>query len=340
MINFKKLFTITVFAACAAFSGYADGKEVRGLEKATFAGGCFWCMEPPFEGLKGVVEVVAGYTGGTKDNPAYEEVSTGRTGHFEAVEVAYDPSRITYEQLLDIFWRNIDPTDRAGQFADKGPQYMTAVFYRNDEQKRLAEKSKRELAESGLFDGPIATRILKAGKFYKAEERHQDYYKQCPIEYGIYKKGSGREKFIKEKWSEPLKKKLTPMQYKVTQQCGTEPPFKNEYWDNKREGIYADVVSGEPLFSSTDKYDSGTGWPSFTKPIDKESITEKEDKGMFTERTEVKSKKADSHLGHVFDDGPEDKGGLRYCINSAALRFIPKEDLDKEGYGEYKKLFK
>lgn len=139
---------------------------------------------------------------------------------------------------------------------------------------------------------------------------------------------------------EELEKKLTKEQYRVTQQCGTEPPFNNEYWNNHRDGIYVDVVTGEPLFSSQDKYDSGTGWPSFVKPISPESVTTKEDKSLFSTRTEVKSKHGDSHLGHVFDDGPKERGGKRYCINSASLRFIPVEDLEKEGYGEYKKLFK
>lgn len=327
--------------------------QSKDLRTAVFAGGCFWCMEPPFEKLDGVVEVASGYTGGQKANPTYEEVSSGSTGHYEAIQIIYDPEKVGYEQLLDVFWRNIDPTDAGGSFVDRGRQYGSAIFYQNEDEKRIAELSKERLERSKVFDKPIVTKILKFEVFYKAEDYHQDYYKKNPLRYKFYRAGSGRAPFLKKVWKgreeggspskkpsdEELRKRLTPIQYEVTQKEGTEPAFKNEYWDNKREGIYVDIVSGEPLLSSTDKYDSGTGWPSFTKPLEPGNIVDREDRSFFTTRTEVRSRLADSHLGHVFNDGPKPTG-LRYCMNSAALRFIPKEDLEKEGYGKYRSLFK
>lgn len=312
---------------------------------ATFAGGCFWCMVEPFDEQPGIEKVVSGYTGGHTENPTYEEVCSDTTGHVEAVQITYDPSLFSYQRLLELFWRQIDPTDPGGQFNDRGDSYKTAIFYHTDEQKELAEESKQELEASGKFNKPIATKILAASTFYRAEEHHQDYYKKQGFHYRLYKKGSGRADFIKNNWKpkydkKDLKKKLTAVQYQVTQEKGTEAPYQNEYYDLEQDGIYVDIVSGEPLFSSKDKYDAGCGWPSFTKPIDRNQLQENLDTAHGMRRIEIRSTDADSHLGHVFDDGPVEAGGMRYCMNSAAMRFVPKEKLAEEGYEYLAPLFK
>jgi peptide methionine sulfoxide reductase msrA/msrB len=311
-------------------------------EKATFAGGCFWCMVEPFDEREGIIEIRSGYTGGVTEHPSYKEVISGDTGHVEAVQILFDPDVFPYENLLDVFWQQIDPTDASGQFRDRGQSYRTAIFYHDERQKQLALKSKRELSESGKFRKPIATEILPARAFFDAEEYHQDFYKKNAFRYALYRRGSGREEFKREHWPQDrthLKEKLTGLQYYVTQENGTEPPFENEYWDNTEEGLYVDVVSGEPLFTSKDQFDSGCGWPSFTKPVMDASVKEQFDLSHKSTRVEVRSREGDSHLGHVFPDGPGPKG-LRYCINSAALRFIPKERLEAEGYGDFLILFR
>ena len=346
------LLLIALFFTFVAAAFAAGEQPVTRQKTAIFGGGCFWCMEPPFEQLAGVIEVTAGYSGGDEVSPTYEEVSSGQTSHLESVKVVYDPEKITYQQLLDTFWRYVDPTDPGGQFADRGDHYQSAIFYNDDEEKAVAEKSRAALDASGIFSRPIVTAIRPVKPFYPAEEYHQDYYKKNFANYKAYSVGSGRAGFLERTWQghsaqagkyekpsdQDLHVRLTPIQYDVTQNDGTEPAFKNEYWDNKKAGIYVDVVSGEPLFSSLDKFDSGTGWPSFTRPLVKANIVEKKDVKFFMVRIEVRSAESDSHLGHVFDDGPAPTG-LRYCINSAALTFIPEEELEAKGYGEFASLF-
>lgn len=360
----KRLFVVVgmLLALAVPFLGPAGQQVIdetgqsspSARETAYFAGGCFWCVESDFEKQPGVIDVTSGYTGGKGNNPSYRTYAD--QGYFEAVRIIYDPDVIHYKELLDIFWRHIDPTDGEGQFVDRGPQYRAAIVYLDQEQNKLAEESKAVLAKSSRFAKPIVTEILPFNGFFEAEEYHQDYAKKNPLKYHFYRFRSGRDQFLAPTWekehdnrssvtspafSDASKKEQvqpTPLQCKVPRLNTTEPPFDNEYWNNKQAGIYVDIYSGEPLFSSVDKYDSGTGWPSFTRPLEPENIMEKKDRSLFTVRTEARSKGGDSHLGHVFSDGPAPTG-KRYCINSAALRFIAKEDMQVEGYAEYLRLF-
>ncbi|NLP18331.1 MAG: peptide-methionine (R)-S-oxide reductase MsrB [Firmicutes bacterium] len=318
--------------------------DIQGREKKIWlAGGCFWVVEAYFGRIKGVVATSVGYANGRGDNPSYEEISF--SGHVETVEVSYDPEIVSLEKLLIYFFRIIDPTVRNRQGPDTGTQYRTGIYYKDESD--LAVIQKVVSREQEKYHHPIVTEVMPLQNYHLAEEYHQNYLEKNPGGYchidlsNLPAEESSVDLSQYEKPSpDVIRKKLSPLQYRVTQEDDTEPPFANEYYDNYQRGIYVDVVTGEPLFASTDKYESGCGWPSFTKPITDGVIREALDRSHGMLRTEVRSRAGDSHLGHVFTDGPREKGGLRYCINSAALKFIPLEKMDAEGYGQFVPLVK
>lgn len=303
------------------------------------AGGCFWGTEAYLSAIRGVTYTEVGYANGKTKNPSYEDVCHRNTGHAETVRVEYDPDVISLEFLLELFYDSIDPTSRNRQGADIGTQYRTGIYYTNSDDLAVIERSIARL--QAKYDVKIAIEVKPLENYYKAEEYHQKYLEKNPNGYCHIPKAkieTASNALVNpadysKKSPDELKKSLTKTQFEVTQRSATEPPFENEYWNNFGAGIYVDITTGEPLFSSKDKFDSGCGWPSFAKPIDPNVVTENDDLSFGMERTEVRSRVGDAHLGHVFDDGPIESGGMRYCINSAAIRFIPKEDMEKEGYG-------
>lgn len=329
--------------------GTADMKtqKTSGLRDAYFAGGCFWGVEEYFSRIPGVMDVAVGYANGEKKNPTYGEVCSGKTGHAETAHVRYDPAIVSLRTLAGQFFKIIDPFSVNRQGNDVGSQYRTGLYYQHEEDRKILADVMSE--EAKKYGRPLAVELAPLKNYYPAEDYHQDYLKKnpngyCHISFDSLKDIPARTTGLvnPQKYSKPseaeLKKRLTPEEYAVTRQAGTERAFSGKYWDHKADGIYVDVVTGEPLFSSGDKFDSGCGWPSFSKPVDPAVVTDHEDRSHGMLRTEVRSRVGDSHLGHVFDDGPKERGGLRYCINSAAIRFVPYDEMEKEGYGNLKHL--
>lgn len=308
------------------------------MSEIYLAGGCFWGMEKYLQSIKGVKATTVGYANGKTENPSYEEVCRNGTGHAETVKVEYDENAAPLPFILELFFEAIDPTTINRQGNDIGTQYRSGIYYTDDKDLPYITKALEKLQKR--LNKAVAVELKPLSNFYTAEEYHQKYLDKNPGGYchiGPQKFKMASEAVYKPQYEKPndlkLKEMLTPEQYEVTQNGATEPPFRNEYWDKFREGIYVDITTGEPLFSSKDKFESGCGWPSFAKPIESGALYEKDDRSLFMRRTEVRSSSGDAHLGHVFDDGPKKLGGLRYCINSAALRFIPKEEMEAEGYG-------
>ncbi|WP_245576400.1 peptide-methionine (S)-S-oxide reductase MsrA [Desulfovibrio cuneatus] len=326
-----------------------EGAKVKPVQEIYFAGGCFWGVEEYFSRIPGVQEVTVGYANGETQNPTYEQVCTGKTGYAEAVHVVYDPQRVSLKTLTEQFFKVVDPVSVNRQGNDRGSQYRTGIYYVQEADKPTLEAVMA--AEQKKHTKPLAVELRPLKNYFLAEEYHQDYLKKNPGGYCHIGFESLKD-LPKEppvavapgKYTKPadatLRETLTPQEYTVTQQADTERAFTGKYWETKQPGIYVDITTGEPLFSSADKFDSGTGWPSFTKPIDAAVVREHTDSTLGMQRTEVRSRVGEAHLGHVFADGPKEMGGLRYCINSASLRFIPYDAMEKEGYGALKYLVK
>lgn len=341
-----KQFIIVVILMISNVS-LAVAKPMKNQAEIYFAGGCFWGTEHFLKQIRGVESTQAGYANSTVANPSYEQVCSGKTNAAETVKVVYDPEVVSLDVLLDLYFKTIDPTSLNRQGNDRGTQYRSGIYYTDIDDVPVINQAIKDL--SSQYTKAIVVEVKPLTNFYAAETYHQDYLDKnpngyCHINPALFamarKANAAQTKSYQKPDDATLRQKLTAEQYAVTQKNATEPAFKNEYWNEHRPGIYVDITTGEPLFVSTDKFDSGCGWPSFSKPIQKELITEKKDGSYGMIRTEVRSKNGDAHLGHVFTDGPKDKGGLRYCINSASLRFIPKEKMEEEGYGEYLPLVK
>ena len=305
------------------------------LKKIYLAGGCFWGIEAYMERIYGVADAVNGYANGKTQNPKYEDLLYRNSGHAETVEVTYDPAKVSLEKLLYDYLKVVDPTSMNKQGNDRGTQYRTGVYYTDEKEKKVIQSVLEK--EQQKYSDKIVVEVLPLEHFAKAEEYHQNYLEKNPNGYCHIDLSLATEEIIDPKKypkpsDEELKKKLTDIQYRVTQKNDTEHAFSNQYWDNKAQGIYVDVATGEPLFSSKDKFESGCGWPSFSKPIEKNVVTYQEDNSYNMSRVEVRSRSGNSHLGHVFEDGPKELGGLRYCINSASIRFIPLDKMKEEGY--------
>lgn len=319
---------------------YADSK----VETIVLAGGCFWGTEAYLERVTGVAKTKVVYANGdpSYESVSYEEVCSGRTGFAEAVEVDYDPTILSLEKLLEAFFDTIDPTLKNRQGNDVGSQYRTGIYYLNERQRETIERFIESKQDE--YTRPIVTEVEPLRNVFPAEDYHQKYLDKNPGGYchvsfdslvAHQEPASEPRTAFTVPSDEELKLRLSELQYNVTQRDYTEPPYRNEYDDVFKPGIYVDVVSLEPLFVSSDKFDSGCGWPAFSRPIDPDLLVEIRDESHGMVRTEVRSKLADSHLGHVFKDGPIEAGGLRYCINSASLRFIPVEEMEAEGYAEW-----